>query len=120
MVPFNRYLVNISERFFPKYFQADGHMSFRTRLKELRAAAGLTQQELADRAEISITGLRSLEQGDMDPKFSTVLKLALALGVDCKAFEYAVDSQADSEPAPEPEPPPQPTQPKKPKKGKKK
>jgi transcriptional regulator with XRE-family HTH domain len=51
------------------------------RLKQLRALAGLTQQELATRAEVSIALILGLEQGKQDnPRLTTLRKLAAALG----------------------------------------
>ena len=53
--------------------------------KEIRRARrdrGLTQEELARRANISLNGLAQLEQGGRtDPHYSTLSKLAVALGV---------------------------------------
>ena len=53
--------------------------------KEIRKARrdrGLTQEELARRANISLNGLAQLEQGGRtDPHYSTLSKLAVALGV---------------------------------------
>lgn len=59
---------------------------FAGRLKELREAAGLTQAQLAEKIGMSLGGLRHLEQGDNRPTWDSVLALAGALGVDCKAF----------------------------------
>jgi transcriptional regulator with XRE-family HTH domain len=55
---------------------------FARRLKELRQSAGLTQQELATRAGVSISSLTQIEQGKTtDPRLSTVTDLAWALGI---------------------------------------
>lgn len=52
------------------------------RIKELREAAGLSQQELATRADLSVSQVAKLEQGaKADPRLSTLLALAGALGV---------------------------------------
>lgn len=69
---------------------------FGPRLKELRTAAGLTQPELAEKAGMSKGGIADLEQGRNQPAWETVLKLAAALGVDCKAFQQ---QPADPDPA---------------------
>jgi transcriptional regulator with XRE-family HTH domain len=61
--------------------------SFGKRLKELRESAGLSQQDLATRAGLSVGGLAGLEQGRREPNWTTVLSLASALEVDCKAFQ---------------------------------
>jgi transcriptional regulator with XRE-family HTH domain len=59
---------------------------FAGRLRELRAAAGLTQRELAERAGVSQRGLAQWEIGRRQPAWGSVLALAQALGVDCTAF----------------------------------
>lgn len=53
------------------------------RLKALREAAGLTQQELAVKAGTNAGVIAGLEQqgGTPDPRLSTVAALAKALGV---------------------------------------
>ena len=59
---------------------------FALRLRELRQAAGMTQPELAEKSGLSKAGIADLEQGRREPSWSTVLKLAEALGVTCLAF----------------------------------
>jgi transcriptional regulator with XRE-family HTH domain len=59
---------------------------FASRLKELRENAGLTQDELAQRAGLYKFSVAKLEQGVREPVWSTVLALARALGVNCLAF----------------------------------
>src|SRR5260370_31916399 len=57
---------------------------FGTRLREMRDAAGLSQHELAARAGISLSIVCKIEQGGrVDPRISTLLALAAALGTDC-------------------------------------
>jgi transcriptional regulator with XRE-family HTH domain len=52
------------------------------RIKELRENAGLSQQELAVKADLSLSLVAKLEQGKKaDPRVSTVLALTGALGV---------------------------------------
>jgi transcriptional regulator with XRE-family HTH domain len=69
--------------FMPKKAEPTG---FGIRLKELREAAGLTQDELAERAGLYKFSVAKLEQGVREPVWSTVLTLAAALGVNCLAF----------------------------------
>ncbi len=59
---------------------------FAGRLRELREAAGLTQQQLADAAGLKLAGVRNLEQGRTYPEWPSVLALCQALGVGCDAF----------------------------------
>src|SRR5262245_10926642 len=52
------------------------------RIKGLREAAGLSQQEVAMRGELSLSLVAKLDQGKKaDPRASTLLALASALGV---------------------------------------
>ena len=59
---------------------------FGARLRELRIRAGMTQTELADAAEVSQNGLSHWETGSREPGWSTIVKLADALGVSCEEF----------------------------------
>ena len=52
-----------------------------TNLKRLRSARGLTQQDLAERAEMSRAGYRNIETGKTSPRSSTLEALAGALDV---------------------------------------
>ncbi|HZY88619.1 MAG TPA: helix-turn-helix transcriptional regulator [Gemmataceae bacterium] len=60
---------------------------FGERLRELREAAGLSQQALADLAGMHRQGVNKLEAGDRGPTWESVQALAKALGVDCTAFQ---------------------------------
>ncbi len=52
------------------------------RLRTLREAAGLSQQEVAERADLSLSLVTKMEQArKADPRASTILALAAALGV---------------------------------------
>src|SRR5262245_5435492 len=59
---------------------------FSGRLRELREVAGLTQQQLAERAGMAWRTITHLEGGDRKPTWETVLALGVALGVDCGEF----------------------------------
>src|SRR5262249_28056166 len=78
---------------------AMGSEHFGARLRELREAAGLTQQELASRAGVQWETISRWERGAREPSWSNVLALAGVLGVDCTTFNV---------PAGEPRPPPEP------------
>lgn len=66
---------------------------FGKRLKELREAAGLTQQELADRAGMHKFGVAKVEQGHRGVSWEKALDLARALGVSILLF--VPDTEAD-------------------------
>ncbi len=52
------------------------------RIRTLREAAGLSQQQVAERADLSLSLVAKLEQGrKADPRASTLLALAEAMGV---------------------------------------
>lgn len=57
------------------------HKGFIMRLKKLRAARGMTQEQLAAKAGISRVFLARLETGKQDPTLTTLKNLAKALKV---------------------------------------
>jgi transcriptional regulator with XRE-family HTH domain len=69
---------------------------FAGRLRELRTEAGLTQEQLAERAGVKRDAVARWERGKREPSWSNVIALADALRVSCEAFRQ--------EPAPAPEP----------------
>jgi transcriptional regulator with XRE-family HTH domain len=66
--------------------KAEQPTGFGGKLKELRQSAGLTQQQLAQRAGFHGFTVAKLEQGLQEPSWPTVLALAGALGVGVEAF----------------------------------
>lgn len=71
-----------------------GASNFGARLKELREASNLSQQQLADAAGMNVFGVAKLEQGKREPSWATVQALAAALGVDCTVFAAEAKSPA--------------------------
>jgi transcriptional regulator with XRE-family HTH domain len=70
---------------------------FRFRLRELRQAKGWTQEELARRADMSVSTIRGLEQGIVaDPIWSTVIKLAEVLETTTDAFRAKPATQEEA------------------------
>jgi transcriptional regulator with XRE-family HTH domain len=59
---------------------------FAGRLRELRGAAGLTQEQLAERAGVKRDAVARWEAGTREPSWSNVVALVKALGVDANAF----------------------------------
>lgn len=53
---------------------------FAANVKRARKAAGMTQEQVADASGIHVTEVSRIERGLRDPRISTVLKLADALG----------------------------------------
>ena len=51
-------------------------------LKELRREAELSQDALAEKADLERTFISFLERGERQPTISTIIVLASALGVD--------------------------------------
>jgi transcriptional regulator with XRE-family HTH domain len=89
-------------------------MPIKDRLKELRKAAGLTQQGLAMKAGLSISAVVQIELGKIpDPRVSTLRSLARALGVTLDALAGEEEDEAG-----EPPPPAEPPKRGRPKKGK--
>jgi DNA-binding XRE family transcriptional regulator len=60
---------------------------FARRLRTLREQAGLTQSALAEKSGLSVQAISALENETRAPKWETVQRLALALGVDEKEFK---------------------------------
>ncbi|MDP2807415.1 MAG: helix-turn-helix transcriptional regulator [bacterium] len=51
------------------------------RIRELRKARGLTQEQLAERTDLDYTSIGSLERGIFNPSLNTAGKIAAALGI---------------------------------------
>lgn len=60
--------------------------AFATRLRSLREQAGFSVQQLAEKAGLKRQGLYQLERGESEPTWSTVQKLADALGISTDKF----------------------------------
>lgn len=74
---------------------------FASNLRRARKAAGVSQEDLAERCEIHRTEVSLLERGGREPRLGTLVKLAVALdttpealcagiGWDPKAREYRI------------------------------
>jgi transcriptional regulator with XRE-family HTH domain len=61
-------------------------------LRRYRNIAGMSQEELADRAEVDRTHISRLERGVQQPTIATLIGLAIALGVP--AADFARDTEA--------------------------
>lgn len=63
-------------------------------IKELRIKKGMTQEELADKTEISARTIQRIENGEVDPRAYTLQMIAKALEVDYNLF---VGNEPDGE-----------------------
>lgn len=73
---------------------------FAARLRCLREQAGLSRQELADRAGVSIRSLEKWEQGIREPVWSLAVALARALAVSTDQFAVPGDAEDTADAAP--------------------
>ena len=72
----------------------DGRTAFGTLLRDQRVAAGLTQEQLAERAGLSVRGLRYLERGARVPYRVTVSRVADALGLSAEGNQELLTAAA--------------------------
>ena len=63
-------------------------------IKELRIKKGMTQEELADKTEVSTRTIQRIENGEVDPRAYTLQMIAKALDVD---FNLFVKNDSDEE-----------------------
>lgn len=54
---------------------------FGRRCREVRRKRGLSQMDLVRRFEFSLSHYQKIERGDLDPRLSTVKRIAKAFGV---------------------------------------
>jgi transcriptional regulator with XRE-family HTH domain len=63
-------------------------------IKELRIKKGMTQEELADKTEVTARTIQRIENGEVDPRAYTLQMIAKALEVDYNLF---VGNEPDEE-----------------------
>ncbi len=68
----------------------------KNRLEQLRAARGLTQQELADRVEVSRQTIISLESGRYNPSILLAFRLARLFGVPIEEIFLYDNSEVEN------------------------
>lgn|GEM_PF-332748 len=61
---------------------ADIKKEFGVRLFQLRNDAGMTQAEIAEKANLSVDSISRIERGDRAPSFESLERIAVALGTD--------------------------------------
>jgi transcriptional regulator with XRE-family HTH domain len=59
---------------------------FAVNLRRARKAAGISQEELAERCELHRTEISLLERGGREPRLGTLIKLATALDTTAEAL----------------------------------
>ncbi len=59
---------------------------FGTHVRALRHSRSLTQEELAERSELSVDAVRRIERGAFSPSLETVNKLATGLDVSLRTL----------------------------------
>jgi transcriptional regulator with XRE-family HTH domain len=65
-------------------------------IKELRIKKGMTQEELAEKTEVSARTIQRIENGEVDPRAYTLQMIAKALEVDFSLFtEDTSDAEKD-------------------------
>ena len=62
------------------------HAALGAAIVELRRRGGLTQEALAERADLHVTQVGGMERGGANPSYSTLLKLAAGIGVSVGAL----------------------------------
>jgi len=61
-------------------------------IKELRIKKGMTQEELAEKTEVSARTIQRIENGEVDPRAYTLQMIAKALDVD---FSLFIENESD-------------------------
>ena len=72
-------------------------MNFPKRLIQLRKAQGLTQQSLADAADIHVTQIKRYEAGSAQPTLDALVKLAKTLHVTIDELVFEDDERGPSD-----------------------
>ena len=66
----------------------------KTKLKELRTAAGLTQQQLADRTHVSSRTIISIEKEQYSPSLMLAYRLAMVFGVTVEGVGCVAENKS--------------------------
>ena len=69
----------------------------KNRVRELRTAAGLTQQELAQRVHVSSRTIISLEKGQYNPSLLLAYRMALELHTTMEELYCRPESKEEEE-----------------------
>lgn len=66
---------------------------FGAKVRALRGERNLTQEELAQRSEISVDSIRRIERGELSPSLSTLIKLAEGLDLRLRTLFSGLDNE---------------------------
>lgn len=64
---------------------------FGTRVRELRRQKGLTQEQLAERADLHVTYISGIETGSRNPSLTAIAALAKGFGISLSELFEGVD-----------------------------
>ncbi|MCD0490066.1 helix-turn-helix domain-containing protein [Pedobacter sp. MC2016-14] len=67
------------------------------KIKALRLRNGLSQEELAERAQLSLRTIQRIESGETAPRGDTLIRLAAALKVDTEALTDTTLNEVEAE-----------------------
>jgi len=73
------------------------HKALGEAIKELRAKAGLTHEELSDRLGVSFQRISELERGIANPTFATLIRVTQGLGVELSELVNLMEKIRDNE-----------------------
>jgi transcriptional regulator with XRE-family HTH domain len=72
------------------------HKALGEAIEELRDAAGLTHEELAERIDMSFQRISELERGVANPTFSTLIRIVNGLDVEFNDLARRIDRNLNS------------------------
>jgi transcriptional regulator with XRE-family HTH domain len=70
-------------------------MNIGNAIRLCRTQQGLTQEELAEKANLSTSYISLLEQNKRDPAFSTIENIAMRLGIPTSIFLFLASDPAE-------------------------
>lgn len=71
---------------------------FGKHVKNMRVACGISQEELAHRADIHTSYVSQLERGKKSPSFGVILRVAVALGTSGSELVRGVEESMGTQP----------------------
>jgi transcriptional regulator with XRE-family HTH domain len=71
------------------------HQALGEAVRRLRTKAGLSQEQLADRMATDLTQIGGIERGVRNPSYTTLVRLAQALGTPVSTITALADALLD-------------------------